>query len=125
MSDRDLGSPCRTSYSAPWRPLSDSSPITISTAAPTSLIAVKASVDAATTAAIPAAANTPQVSTPIELPAVVKNAARRPPREALRTTSAVVAPGVIVSSAATGANVSSVLSTIVSVQSKHTAQRPN
>ena len=86
---------------------------------------MKASVDAATTAAIPAAANTPQVSTPIELPAVVKNAARRPPREALRTTSAVVAPGVIVSSAATGANVSSVLSTIVSVQSKHTVQRPN
>jgi hypothetical protein len=70
------------------------------------LTAVNAAADVATVVAIPTAAKQPQASTPTELPVVVRNAWRRPPRAALRTTSAVAAPGVIVSSAATGANVS-------------------
>ena len=40
--------------------------------------------------------------TPIELPAIVRTPARQPPRIALRTTIAVAAPGVIVTSAAIG-----------------------
>ena len=64
---------------------------------------MKASADVATTAATPIAAKQPQASTPTELPTVVASARRWPPVAALRTTSAVAAPGVTVSSAATGA----------------------
>jgi hypothetical protein len=67
------------------------------------LIAVKASAEVATTAATPMAAKQPHASTPRELPTVVASARRRPPVAALRTTRAVAAPGVTVSSAATGA----------------------
>src|ERR1700729_141823 len=72
-----------------------------------SLTTVNASAEVAMTVAIPTAAQAAHASTPSELPAVVKNARRRPPRAALRTTMAVAAPGVSDSSAATGRNVTS------------------
>ena len=82
----------------------------ISTTAPASLIVVNSSAEAATTAATPTAANTAHASTPSELPAVTSSASRRPPRTALRTTSAVAIPGVRVRTAATGRNAGSVSS---------------
>src|SRR3954454_17499074 len=86
-------------------------PSTISTTAPASLTAVKTVAEAATIAATPAAASTPQTKMPRELPTVVLNACRRPPRAALATTSAVAAPGVRLSSAATGTKATSIRST--------------
>ncbi len=86
---------------------SDWMPSTISTIAPASLTAVYACADVATTAAIPSAAKAPQANTPSELPTVVSSARRRPPRTALRTTSAVAGPGASVSSRATGTKAAS------------------
>ena len=80
----------------------------ISTAAPASLTASNTAAEVATTVEMPTAAKHPHASTPSELPEVVRNAWRRPPRAAFRTTSAVVAPGVSVSSPATGTKVSMV-----------------
>ena len=74
-------------------PRSDCKPSRIRTTAPASLTVVKAAADVATTAAIPIAAKQPHASTPSELPTVVASARRRPPVAALRTTSAVAAPG--------------------------------
>ena len=69
---------------------------------------MNASTDVATTAATPRAASTAQASTPSEFPHVVRSACPRPPAAALRTTSAVAGPGVIVSTAATGTKASSI-----------------
>src|SRR5689334_14256683 len=95
---------------AAW-PRSDWTPSTTSTTAPASFTAVNTAADAATTAARPAAASAPHARTPSELPAVHANASRRPPRAALRTTSAVAGPGASDSTSATGRNATSVPST--------------
>ena len=71
---------------------------------------MNASTEVATTAAMPTAASRPQAKMPSELPTVVRRAAARPPRAALRTTIAVAAPGGCVSPSATGRNVSHVAS---------------
>ena len=63
---------------------------------------MNATSEAATSAEIPAIDSSAQTTTPIELPAIVRTPACQPPRIALRTTIAVAAPGVIVTSAAIG-----------------------
>ena len=72
-----------------------------------SFSATNAISDAATSAEIPAIDSSAQATTPIELPAIVSTPARQPPRIALRTTIAVAAPGVIVTSTAIGMNAQS------------------
>src|SRR5829696_4715720 len=109
-------SPCRSAVpggggsASARRPSRPCSPSTIRTIAPISLIVVNSDAEAATTAATPTAANTAQARIPTELPTVTSSASRRPPRTALRTTSAVATPGVIVRSAATGRKARKVLS---------------
>jgi hypothetical protein len=66
--------------------------------------ATNAASDAATSAEIPRTDSSAQATTPIELPAIVSTPARLPPRSALRTIIAVAAPGVSVTTIATGTN---------------------
>ena len=62
---------------------------------------MKAVAEAVSSAATPSADRVIQAENPSMMPAVVSKAARRPPRMALRVTSAMSAPGVITSTAAT------------------------
>ncbi len=68
-------------------------------AAPATRIAVKSGCDAATSAAMPAAAASVQKAMPVTMPAAVRTPFTRPPTSVLRTMSAVSGPGVQITTA--------------------------
>ena len=80
---------------------------------PTTFSTVYAASDAVSRAEMPTAAATAHTSTPVQMPAAVAIAWVRPCVTALRSTSAVSSPGVIVIRPATTAKPSSADSSVM------------
>src|SRR3954471_19685043 len=92
--------------------LSDCTPSQTRTHAPVTFNTRNATSDAAINADTPSTESRPQTTTPTELPAIVSTPDRQPPRNALRTTLAVPAPGVMVTRTAIGRKAQSMLARI-------------